>query len=1003
MIGHHFDILYTYINALTHTYYPEEQPKLGVDKDILFQVAESMGWKLANGRQASSLWQYKLGVDANGQYMSTGSLFSKSDEEITTEIWRRVVNNLPYLLKTKGTTRSIKALMNIYGIPQTLLSIREYGGPHPDAETPALIEDRFAYKLYVTASSTSNANSISYYTINYNTSSGNWNSGITDSSTGYVSPITREIRFEPSVKRNMVVLSTRDDGADILSSIALEYTGSYSGSSDYGRVWISHVSSSGVTAPYAISSSTEWLPLYDGDIWNLRWWWTNSTSYNTVNNTNTTYKVQVQKASDYISGKIIHQSSASITPTNNNHRNYWASDGTGDDLFIYIGGRTNGFTSLHFGTIYPYTGYVQEYREWIEELTQNTFNIHTLNPSSYVSSLNPTSSYNTLLRRYTFGTDLNAIDHNVYTDITSSHPAYSIKNFSNNNGTTYATANGFNVPINTERGNYIPVEETYYIDGVSLGGQLPRSQKIRLDDNYLIRRLSTTNTAERSRFDYVPIDNNRVGLFYSQADQVNKDIFDHIGDVALDDYIGNPEDEFDYRYPQLHSFSEQYWKKYTNRNDINAFIRVFSQFDFTLFNQIKQLLPARVDEAMGLLVEPHALERNKIALAKRIVVENPQYDVLITGLQPTASSEVVTEYTGSISTSYIVSADSVYHSGSNGYTDTGNTLANIVLRDHTVPTEYLVEEVPLDQIGNATTLNIITNFSKTNAGLARENNVTGTPWKLQLPYGDNFENTTTSSLASIGAITSQLITEYYLFNQSDIKYNTISVTPVIQDNLGVDNTLNARCSLCTINDNNIITVLSSINSVITLNSGVETTQTVYTFNDIRIPAYTSQFGVILEYINNGPDTQVDLIINNVSVNTQMEKVYTSAIRPEILQNRTSKEFKTVVYHYSGSINTSDKILKNAYHATSQSLGLYYSSSLIPSEFNDDDILQINNAKYYGCKLTGPDVNVNSTIASIGNTPVVEVFETNANQIIFTNTPINRSTGNNREPGNLTVR
>ena len=54
-------------------------------------------------------------------------------------------------------------------------------------------------------------------------------------------------------------------------------------------------------------------------------------------------------------------------------------------------------------------------------------------------------------------------------------------------------------------------------------------------------------------------------------------------------------------------------------------------------------------------------------------------------------------------------------------------------------------------------------------------------------------------------------------------------------------------------------------------------------------------------------------------------------------------------------------------------------------------------------MTGPDVNVNSTIASIGNTPVVEVFETNANQIIFTNTPINRSTGNNREPGNLTVR
>ena len=30
-------------------------------------------------------------------------LFSKSDEDITTEVWRRIVNNLPYLLKIKGT------------------------------------------------------------------------------------------------------------------------------------------------------------------------------------------------------------------------------------------------------------------------------------------------------------------------------------------------------------------------------------------------------------------------------------------------------------------------------------------------------------------------------------------------------------------------------------------------------------------------------------------------------------------------------------------------------------------------------------------------------------------------------------------------------------------------------------------------------------------------------------------------------------------------------------
>ncbi len=46
-----------------------------------------------------------------------------------------MLNNLPLFLKNKGTERSIRALLNCYGIPQTILSIREYGGPDPDEGT----------------------------------------------------------------------------------------------------------------------------------------------------------------------------------------------------------------------------------------------------------------------------------------------------------------------------------------------------------------------------------------------------------------------------------------------------------------------------------------------------------------------------------------------------------------------------------------------------------------------------------------------------------------------------------------------------------------------------------------------------------------------------------------------------------------------------------------------------------------------------------------------------
>ena len=81
MIGQHFDILWTYVNALaTNLYTREEHPKLGMSADLLKPMAESMGWQLTNGKQAEQLWQYKLGLTQSGSYQSTGSLFSQSGE-----------------------------------------------------------------------------------------------------------------------------------------------------------------------------------------------------------------------------------------------------------------------------------------------------------------------------------------------------------------------------------------------------------------------------------------------------------------------------------------------------------------------------------------------------------------------------------------------------------------------------------------------------------------------------------------------------------------------------------------------------------------------------------------------------------------------------------------------------------------------------------------------------------------------------------------------------------
>ena len=648
MIGQHFDILWTYSNALTHVYKLEENPKLSIDKDILVDIAKSQGWELTNGYQASSLFRYSLGTNSEGQYSQTGSLFSTSDEVLTGEVWRRIVNNLPHILKSRGTERGIRSLLNIYGIPQTILSVREYGGPKAGNEWPVTTEDRYSYAIKFNSGSF-----LQYGTIHVSSSKGTW--GQPSYNNAIIPPITREFRFRPDVTQSMLLYSQVNSDGDPITHIGLQHTASMSGSALYGRINLCFASASG-NSP--MTASTAWVPLYNGDFWNLKYQWsTPGAHYNTGSNTDTTYRIDVQHASDFIKGKVSHTASLDITPLNDDHYKIWSHPDNINANHVRLGGHTgssdNKNTNLYLrnlqGDFGTFTGSMQEYREWLEFVNEEGFDDHTLNPTSYVSSLNASSSYDTLIRHYTLGTQTIGTNLNSHLIISSSHPNQAIKDFTGQNAnSSEIKAFGFNEPSDNQRGNFIPVEETYFVRGASLGASNPRSQKIRLEDNALIRRLSPTNTGEVSSFDNAPLDSNKLGLFYSFADQVNKDIFNHTGRVELDDYIGDPDDQYEQSYPDLRFFSREYWKKFTDGSDVNAFNRIFSQFDFSIFSQIKQTLPERVDEATGLLIEPNILERSKVTVTKPIKVDEPMYDAFFASPKPTGSGDANLQYIGII-------------------------------------------------------------------------------------------------------------------------------------------------------------------------------------------------------------------------------------------------------------------------------------------------------------------------------------------------------------------
>ena len=93
-------------------------------------IVNLMKVKLKTGKDLLELSQYTLGVNPSGSSYPTYSDTPESD--IEKEIWKRIMLNMPYFLKTKGTERGMKALISCYGIPESILHVKEYGGPTVD-------------------------------------------------------------------------------------------------------------------------------------------------------------------------------------------------------------------------------------------------------------------------------------------------------------------------------------------------------------------------------------------------------------------------------------------------------------------------------------------------------------------------------------------------------------------------------------------------------------------------------------------------------------------------------------------------------------------------------------------------------------------------------------------------------------------------------------------------------------------------------------------------------
>lgn len=134
MVSQHFDNLWLYAKGVTEKYNADNRLNVGISRDLIEDTLRSLGVKLYTSNfSAANLTSLLLGewYDSGSEHISsfiTASNEPTPDQNILSETYKRIYHNLPYLIKTKGTERGLRALINCFGIPSGSLSINTFGG-----------------------------------------------------------------------------------------------------------------------------------------------------------------------------------------------------------------------------------------------------------------------------------------------------------------------------------------------------------------------------------------------------------------------------------------------------------------------------------------------------------------------------------------------------------------------------------------------------------------------------------------------------------------------------------------------------------------------------------------------------------------------------------------------------------------------------------------------------------------------------------------------------------
>lgn len=624
MIGHFFDEIYEYVSSMPTEKRIGNSATEEFTRRVVDYMLQTFGWNLDDSLEQASLLNNYL---TSEQSLDLNNL---SAEERLKIIRNRILTTLPQIYKTKGTEESVKLVLACYGIPSTLLSIREYGGVNyvNNGADYTTYERAYMYQFH-----TSSIHEIFYNNLTPNAKTYLFKLCL-DDSTIYNS--NQHISIIGTVAGGTPATMSNPSGSGVWAMGFVKRE-----TQNTGEIWFRM---GYIDNPTFILYSGE-FPLFDGSVYSvmLR---RNAPSdefdeYGDVTAIPCLYDLYVQK--NEFGRQIVRLTSSRVSY--DSQVNIRFSQGTSGSYLV----RGNWFKS--YNNDCGFHGAFDKLQVWYDPITNSNFEDYANSINSYAYSGSRPTHESLLFRQHTdYPFNLRVIPPGETVPIlgnlidwggvwTNANPYYATGS-SNKQNKSFDILDAANMDVQVVLGPWSGSQKLVQNESGCWESQSCYPYQFKIIDypstlpisrygpnRFRNEKISHTSQSVETRFDtlarstYVnpnslSSDSNQLGFFADPQSFKNKDIVRYYGNLNLMDIIGTPNNQYSSSYDSLKILRKQYASALNEASGsstlFNELITIYKlYFNRSVFESIKNLVPARTNTLTGILIEPTILERPK--------------------------------------------------------------------------------------------------------------------------------------------------------------------------------------------------------------------------------------------------------------------------------------------------------------------------------------------------------------------------------------------------------